>query len=152
MKAALVIGGVVAGIALAIGSLFLYVALFSGPELTVVARVPSVVDTRSSFILHLEVDNPHDEIVYLDSIDIDSESLEGLEVVSVSPEPSENYHLPGFDQQSWSFGKSVSPGGRLDVQFELRALQSGVHQISLDSCNSYQDCSRTHAQFEASSP
>ena len=85
----------------------------------------------------LRTRNLHEELVHLDSIDVDLAFLEGFEVVSVDPTPSDTMEI--FVQRSWSFTNSVAPGEELVVTYRLKAVRPGHYVGDVDVCNPAQD-------------
>ncbi len=61
-------------------------------------------------------------------------------------------NLRVLDQRSWSFLQPVEPGEAVTIEFEIEATARGTHQIPIDVCNSYQDCSRNLITVVAGGP
>jgi hypothetical protein len=135
--------GITLGMILAISILVAFVTLYSGPELSVRISAPESVPIREPFRVSLHLTNPHSEAVIFDSVDIDDSVFETFEVVSVTPEATEDSPVGGFGQQTWFFERTIQPAGEETVEFEFVANSAGSFQLPFDVCNSYQDCSRT---------
>lgn len=134
--------GIVVGVALVIIGIVAFVTLYAGPELSVQASAPEAVHSGQPFRVRLQVFNPHDEAVTLDSIDIDNSVFDTFDVVSVTPTPISGSPFSIIGQQAWSFFRDLEPGEQQSVEFELVSNTTGTFQLSVDVCNSYQDCSR----------
>jgi uncharacterized protein (DUF58 family) len=131
----------VALLIVAAGTVFVWFWLFRAlPVLDASLSLPREVALESTVPLVITVTNPHEKSVTLDSIDIADSLLSGFQVVSIEPDPTETYHIPIFDQRSWTFGESVMPGGTLSVTFHLRAVQAGHFSGDIDVCNPNQNC------------
>jgi hypothetical protein len=106
-------------------------------EATLVA--PSSVTLNEPFALVIEVRNPHGENVTLDSIDIDDGFLNGFQVVSVDPSPSDVMNVPILNQRSWMFERELAPNESMNVTFEMKPVLVGHYSGDVDVCNPSQD-------------
>ena len=143
-----VILGCLAVVALQIAGgavLFWYLFLRETALLEAQLTVPNEVRVGETTELTVETSNPHSGPVILDSIDIDDAFLRGFQVLSVAPEPTGTEQVPFIDQRSWSFGRSVPPGGKLAVRFTLKSLQVGHFVGNVDVCNPNQDYKSLYA-------
>jgi hypothetical protein len=120
-----------------VGLVGLFLIVPEQPTLDVRVNAPETVPMGKEFDLVLHTRNLHDEPIRLDSIDVDLAFLEGFEVVSVDPTPSDVMDFLG--QRCWSFADTVSPGEGLDVTYRLKAVQPGHYAGDMDVCNPAQD-------------
>ena len=111
--------------------------LHEEPTLDVRLSAPDEVTVGEAFDLTLITRNLHQEAIVLDSVDIEETFLEGFEVVSVDPTPTEEQTI--FWYRSWSFGHSVQPGETMEVTFRLNPLKPGHYVGDVDVCNANQD-------------
>lgn len=107
------------------------------PMLSATLSLPVEVAVNETVTMTVTASNPHDRTVTLDSIDIDLTFLEGLQVIKITPEPTDTMTV--FGQRCWFFEVDVDAGGSQDVQFEFRALQPGRFTGDVDVCNPNQD-------------
>jgi len=134
--------GIGVGIAAVVACIAALVTFYSGPELSLQASAPEAAHSGQPFKVRLQLSNPHDESVTLDSIDVDDSVFDTFEVLSVEPTPTSDSPISIFGQTSWSFYLDFDPGEQRTVEFELVTSDSGTFQLSFDVCNTYQDCSR----------
>ncbi len=121
----------------AVGLIGCLLILPEEPTLDVRLSAPETVAVGEEFDLVLRTRNLHEEPIRLDSIDVDLAFLEGFEVLSVDPTPSDTMDI--FGQRSWSFTDSVPPGEGLDVTYRLKAVRPGHYVGDADVCNPAQD-------------
>jgi hypothetical protein len=145
------VGGI-AGVVLVVIALLALLGLGSGPELSVQFAAPDSVGVARPFEVRLTASNPHPEAVTLDSIDIDSSVFRAFRIVEVSPPPANVEDVSLLDQRSWAFFQDVAPGSQVSVVFRFEATAPGTHQIPIDVCNAYQDCSRTLLSVAVAAP
>ena len=107
------------------------------PMLDAHLSLPNKVALDAPLTMLITTSNSHPKAVTLDSIDIDDDLLEGFQVVSITPEPTDTMHILG--QRSWSFGQRVKPGESLPVRFEMTAVVEGHFSGDIDVCNPNQD-------------
>lgn len=117
--------------------LLLMYLLYEPPLLSASLLAPTRVALDSEFELVVTVSNPHPKPMTLDSIDLYEDFLEGFQVLSITPEPSDSNAYGGM--RSWEFGDSISPGDELKIRFELRAVEEGRFKGDLDVCNPKMD-------------
>ena len=120
------------------------------PTFEVTLAVPEEITVAETFVLGVDVKNPHAAAITLDSVDVDSKLLKGFQLISVAPTPADVTHIPVLDQRSWSFGRSIPPGGVLRVAFRLRPLNVGRFSGEVGACNPGQDCANAFADLVVS--
>lgn len=103
-------------------------------EAVVSASAPSLVEKGESFVIEVTVENPTDEALLLDSIDIAESYLDGIHVERSEPPFGESYHLPIFDQQVHVFQKIIPAREELVVKLFAVALKTGDFAGVLDVC------------------
>jgi hypothetical protein len=108
--------------------------------------LPLEAELNSTISMVVTVSNPHDEVVTLDSIDIDESFLEGFQIISIDPKPTDTNNVPFIGQRSWSFGKQLPPGESLAVAFEMKPIAEGRFSGDVDVCNPNQDFTTLYAE------
>ena len=117
--------------------LIYFVLIRELPTLEASIATPASVAVNSTFDAVVTAENTHSDQIVLDSIDVEAVFLEGFQVVSVSPKPSETYSIFGY--RTWEFDQAVEPGEKVEVTFTLRAVQQGHYTGDVDVCNPNQD-------------
>ncbi|MHC4248606.1 MAG: hypothetical protein ACYS9X_05700 [Planctomycetota bacterium] len=127
-------------LAAVVGVVLIWFCLFRElPKLDAKLSLPSEATLESTMTMVVTANNPHQEPVTLDSIDIDDSFLAGFQVVSIDPEPTDTASVPIVDQRSWTFGKAIPPGESHSVTFHLRPVSEGHFSGDVDVCNPNQD-------------
>ena len=108
------------------------------PLLDASLSLPSQATLDSTLVMVVTTTNTHTSPLVLDCIDIDDSFLEGFQVLSIQPEPTDTMHTP-WGQRSWSFDQTVESSGTLTVRYELKAVQEGHFSGDVDVCNPNQD-------------
>lgn len=117
------------------------------PVLEAALSLPLEAETDSTVTMVVTVTNVHKRAVTLDSIDIDNGFLEGFQVVSIEPRPTDTMRIPVIDQRSWEFGRAVAPGETVAVTFTMRAVAAGRYSGDIDVCNPNQDFKTLYADI-----
>lgn len=117
------------------------------PQLDAELRMPDEITVDQAFDLVVDLKNPHEKAVTLDSIDVDSALIKDFQVVKITPTPTDTMRIPVVDQRSWSFGKAVPSQGALQVSFTLRPLKAGHYTGNVEVCNPNQDCTSLYADI-----
>jgi|GEM_PF-1767834 len=107
------------------------------PVLNASLSVPTQASRDATIAMVITATNDHDKPITLDSVDIDDSFLEGFQVISIHPEPTDTMKI--FGQRSWFFERSVDPGESLEVRFELKAVMEGHFSGDVHVCNPNQD-------------
>lgn len=118
-------------------ALFYFVFVRELPTLEASITSPASVTVDSTFDAVITAENPHSDSIVLDSIDVEDVFLEGFQVVSVTPKPSDTYSIFGY--RTWEFNQAVQPGEMVEVTFTFRAVQPGHYTGDVDVCNPNQD-------------
>ncbi len=126
--------------------------LFTGPMPAVSVQLPEQIALGAEFPLTLDVSNPHGEDVVLDNVDIPDRVFERFEVAAVSPVASNDSPVGGLGTQAWFFDREIRPGHSFRITMGLKALQTGVHPVESDVCNSYEDCTTFVGVIEVVDP
>ncbi|MEM9556237.1 MAG: hypothetical protein AAGC60_18410 [Acidobacteriota bacterium] len=130
----------------------LYFFVQEHPLLEASLQAPNEAIVGEEFTLSIELSNPHDEAVQLDSIDVDESLLAGFQVLEIEPTPTDSLTLPFIEQRSWSFGRTLKPGQKAMVSFRLKPLSAGHFTGSLDVCNPAQDWVGLYADIVVRAP
>ena len=86
-------------------------------------------------VVEIVIQNPTDQVMDLDSLDIAFDYLNGVVITEASPVFSENYSLePLFQQQSFTFHQPIPANGSLTVRMFGTAAISGDFSGTLDVC------------------
>ena len=93
----------------------------------------------------VQTSNPHSEVVFLDSIDIDLSLLQGFQVLSVDPQHSGTENIPFVNQRTWSFQEAVLPGDEFEITFLLQPFVAGHFTDNIDVCNANYDWKSLYA-------
>ena len=95
---------------------------------------PLDVAVGETFVMKVVVENQRAETFEVGDIDISDDYLSGFSVISVTPAPKEEQHVPIDNSQSYTFGVEVPPGETKEFKFELRAETEGVFRGDVDLC------------------
>lgn len=127
-----IITAIVTSMFWAVAGVFAYIA-FSGPApFAVSVDAPDSVTVGEEFELAVTVQNVHDTAAQLGSIDIYDSFLDGFDVVSVSPEPTEE--LGVLDFRSFYFEEELGVNESTVVVYTLKAAQAGLWSGDVDCC------------------
>jgi hypothetical protein len=144
--------GIGLGAVLALGSCVLFVVLYSGPEPSVHVEAPTSASVDKPFTVRLVISNPHQEEITIDNVDIDAASLRSFHVEAISPQPTPESPSTDFGSHTWYFDRTLRPSSQESIEFTFRPQAAGIHQLPLEVCNSYQDCSRTLLSIRVDPP
>jgi len=120
---------------------FFWIALFAvaylvfvanPPPFSVQVEAPREVAAGDEVDLLLDIGNPTDRDLRLDSIDIYDSLLDGFDVRAVEPDPVRRDHT--FNFSSFYFSKDLEPGQSLRVTMQLTAKEPGIWTGDLDFC------------------
>ena len=117
--------------------MLLYFYFTGSPPFQVTIDAPSKVAVNDTFDVVINVTNPSDKKMILDSIDIYSSLLDGFDIVSVSPDPGSQMKILNF--QSLSFSHSVRPNETVKVVVSLNAKEEGYFAGDIDVCTPAQN-------------
>ncbi len=109
----------------------------SDPAFAVKIDVPPQTTVGAEILVQMEVTNPTDSSLELDSIDFEDSLLEGFRVKSVFPAPTGTYKV--IDSMSYSYSESLSAGETFKISFLLEAVKPGIWTGDVDFCNPSQD-------------
>ena len=117
---------------------------------TVEAPATIPVGENATFRIHLE--NPHAEPVTLESLDVDLSVLEGIEVISIDPEPIARTEIDLLVQEEWRFEREAAPGEKFTVTIEVRGTTEGSFGGVVDVTNPNVDYHSLPIDFEVLPP
>jgi len=96
---------------------------------------PAEVSVGEEFVLTIRVRNERDaKAMAVSDVDIADEYLEAFMVVATEPAAKSSQHIPIDNSRSFSFDRSVPPGGTQEFQFVLRAVKTGFFRGDVDVC------------------
>ena len=133
------ISGIGLTLLLAVGALFLVGLYFSGPSLAASVDAPEEVVQGEAFELRIAIENPHDEDVEFDNLDIPDAFFEVFELISLVPGAGSD-PVGVFGSQTWFYDRPLASKDRLDLSLQLRGLVAGDHIQEFSVCNDYEDC------------
>ncbi len=143
--------GLATAVAAAIGLILAFAYFFTGPALAVVATAPSTVVMGETFTLSIEVRNPHDAAVELNSIDVPQRVLNHFKITATSPEQL-GEPVGGLGSLTWYPEQVLEPGSSEVIEFEVEPLNPGRQVLELEVCNDFQDCSQIVRVIEVAAP
>jgi len=135
-------------VVLAVGAVFALGVFFVRPELVINVTVAETVRLGEPFVVTLETNNPHDEAVELDNIEMPNRVFEAFEVLSVSPATSPDSPTDIFGIHVWYFESMVQPGQTQTVELTFQPNKPGTHVLEMKVCNGYGDCSAVTLPIE----
>ncbi|MDP2631642.1 MAG: hypothetical protein Q8P30_02635 [Candidatus Uhrbacteria bacterium] len=103
-------------------------------DFTVDIDVPELLAVGEDTEIIVTIGNAKDEDQVLDSIDIASEYLKGIEITSSSPEYFETYLVETDGTISHTFLETIPANGELQVTFSATAVEAGLFSGDLDIC------------------
>ena len=113
---------------------------FSGPRLKASLAAPSEIVQGEPFELRVDIENPHDESIELDNLDIPDAFFDTFEFVSIEPQADEDSPFVGFGRQTWFYDLAIEPEEQLSITLVLRARVAGNLNEGFEVCNHYEDC------------
>ncbi|MES2922642.1 MAG: hypothetical protein V4819_13905 [Verrucomicrobiota bacterium] len=122
----------IAGIAI-----FYYAMSGSDPAFAVRMIVPPQANVGDNIYIEMEVTNPTDSLLELDSIDLEDSLLGGFKVSSVFPAPTDTSRV--MDSTTYSYSEALSAGETFKISFLLEAVKPGIWTGDVDFCNPSQD-------------
>jgi len=127
------ISAVVTSICWAIGLVVVYLYLYgSAPPFQVQVDAPSRVLLGEVTEVTIQVTNPTEKKMVIDSVDIYSSLLDGFEVLEINPSPASDSQI--FNFRSLSFSRPVEPGETLAIVVPLKAKETGYWAGDIDVC------------------
>ena len=104
-------------------------------EVAISVSAPLNAGVGDAVTVEIVIKNPTDQIMDLDSVDINLEYLDGVDISESSPVYSDNYSLePLFPQMSFTFHQPIPANGILRVRMFGTAVKSGDFSGTLDVC------------------
>jgi hypothetical protein len=122
----------------------------SDPAFAVKMIVPPQTNVGDEILVQMEVTNPTDSSLELDSIDLEDSLLEGFKVNSVFPAPADSYRV--IDSVSYSYSETLSAGETFKISFLLEAVKPGIWTGDVDFCNPSQDFVTSSATVRVDAP
>lgn len=120
------------------------------PAFAVKMTAPPQATVGDEILFQVEVTNPTDSALELDSIDFEDSLLEGFKVTSVYPAPTDSFSIIGAT--SYSFSKTLSAGETFELSFLLEAVKPGIWTGDVDFCDSSQSYVTSSATVRVNSP
>lgn len=120
------------------------------PAFAVKMTVPPQATVGDEILFQVEVTNPTDSALELDSIDFEDSLLEGFKVTSVYPAPTDSFSIIGAT--SYSFSKTLSAGETFELSFLLEAVKPGIWTGDVDLCDSSQSYITSSATVRVNQP
>jgi hypothetical protein len=100
---------------------------------------PTDVSVGETFKLDVTVRNERQgKVLELSDIDIADEYFNAFTVVSVTPTPKTEMHVPIDNSQSFTFDRKIQPGKTQVFTWELRAEKPGIFRGDVDVCEGMQ--------------
>ena len=108
----------------------------------VAVTAPPNVEQGATFVIEVQIDSFSVEPQTLDSIDIALTYLEGVQILSTSPQYIDTYAMTLLlEQQTYLFDYSIPANGQVVVQLMAAALIPGDYSGQIDVClNSVANC------------
>jgi hypothetical protein len=94
--------------------------------------IPSEVTKGETFDFIITVNNEDSKTHELRSIDIDNDFLDGILIVSTTPNTVEEYDA--WAQHIFEFKKDIPESSSNDVVFHAKAIETGDYSGDLDIC------------------
>jgi len=95
---------------------------------------PSSVKKGEIFNIITTIKNTSNKNQKIVSIDIDDNYLDGVAILSTTPNYSDVLYVPIDNTQSYSFNKTIKPNSEITIQFSAKAFQIGTFQGTIDFC------------------
>ena len=95
---------------------------------------PTSVKKGQEFNIITTITNTSNKAQELVSIDIDDNYLDGIVILSTTPNYSDVLYVPIDDTQSYSFNKTIEPNSEINIEFRAKAIKSGTHRGTIDFC------------------
>ncbi len=118
-------------------ALFYYSMSGSDPAFAVKMIVPPQANVGDEILVEMEVTNPADLPLTLDSIDLADSLLDGFKVSSVFPAPADTHEV--INCTTFSYSETLAGGETFKVSFILEAVKPGIWTGDVDFCNPSQD-------------
>ena len=100
---------------------------------------PTDVSVGDTFKLEVTVKNERQgKVLELSDIDIADEYFNAFTVVSVTPTPKSDMHVPIDNSRSYTFDRKIQPGKTQVFTWELRAEKEGIFRGDVDICEGMQ--------------
>jgi hypothetical protein len=135
--------GFVLGVAVTIASFVAFGLLFMGNALIVKASALASATLDGPVLITIEVTNPHDDPVILDSVEVPVRLFQDLDIVAIRPSPSDDSPMDFFGSRVWFFEISLAPKETRTVELDVVAKHPGAYVAEFNVCNLYGDCSLT---------
>lgn len=131
-------------------AVFYYTISRKDPAFAVKMIVPPHVNVGDSIHVQMEVTNPSDSLLELDSIDIEDSLLGGFKVSSVFPAPTATFTV--MNSTTYSYAEVLSAGETFEISFVLEAVKPGIWTGDVDFCNPSQDYVTSSATVRVNAP
>lgn len=116
-------------------ALFLVYVAQDVKGLAVAVNGPTDVVVGQTFRLEVTVTNERPrKVLMLSDVDIAEGYLAGFSVVSISPTPKSNKHVPIDDTRSFTFSVQIPAKASRSFTFTLRAEKPGLYRGDVDVC------------------
>ena len=142
--------GFVLGVAVTIASVIAFGILFTGNALIVKASALASATLDGPVLITIEVTNPHDDPVILDSVEVPKSFFQDLDIVAIRPSPLDYSPVDFFGSRVWFFEISIAPKETRTVELDVVANHPGAYVAKFNVCNLYADCSLTVVPLEFS--
>jgi hypothetical protein len=122
---------------------WLFAYFFMGPELDVVATIPSTVVVGQTFTLSLEVSNPLDTATDVWEIEVPGRVARFFKFTATSPrlrwevDPYGPLFRSGYDEETlaWFPEQVLEPGSSIITEFAVTPLKPGKHVLEFEVCH-----------------
>ena len=131
-------------------AVFYYTISGNDPAFAVKMIVPPQANVGDSIYVEMEVTNPTDSLLELDSIDLEDSLLDGFKVSSVFPAPTATYSV--MNGTSYTYSEALSAGETFKVSLVLEAVKPGIWTGDVDFCNPSQDYVTSSATVRVNAP
>lgn len=131
-------------------AVFYYTISGKDPAFAVKMIVPPQANVGESIYVEMEVTNPTDSLLELDSIDLEDSLLDGFKVSSVFPAPTATYRV--MNSTTYSYSEALSAGETFRISFVLEAVKPGIWTGDVDFCNPSQDYVTSSATVRVNAP
>jgi len=117
--------------------LMLFLFLFScdtPKNIEIYTDVPVSLNRGESFTIITKIKNTSHKSQELVSIDIANNYLEGIVILSTTPNYNDVLYIPIDNTTSYSFNKTIKPNSEIIIRFNAKAINSGIYNSTIDFC------------------
>ena len=124
----------------AVGMYYAFPSWFLSSPFDVSVSAPAQAEVGSAFPISFRVVNGASDIELLSNLDIPDAFFAVFEVMSVTPEASQDSPEGGLGSQTWYFERSMEPGAEIEVVVQVKAHEPGTHLGHFELCNAREEC------------